>query len=436
MNKLLITITLMFVFALNVNGQKLTLNSFIGLVKKNNKDILIAVKDLEAAAATENEARSNAYPQINAKADYSRNLKETYLFVDFPDPQTGVVAEQKFKMTYKNNFNLQAALTQQIFNVTVFKAIQAAEQYAKLSNYIYDATIDGVITGSKKAFYQTLLLREVWEVNKAAEESAKENYESIKNKYDKGLVSEFQLLQAEVRWKNLIPETTMSKRNYQLAINSLKILAGIPVENELQIEGNFSKYPTQQEKYDIETVLTNRPDFNALQWEMNLRETNISVEQSGHYPSLYGSFVYQYSSMSDQFKMERENNAIMAGLTLQIPIFTGWAVSSRVQKAEIELDKSRLQIEKAKDEIYTEIKNLSLKLNEAKNRITAAEQTLKTAEKAFGIAEASAKNGLATQLELKDVRVAFDQAQLNFYSSVYDYLAAYYDWELANGMVE
>ncbi len=43
---------------------------------------------------------------------------------------------------------------------------------------------------------------------------------------------------------------------------------------------------------------------------------------------------------------------------------------------------------------------------------------------------------LATQLELKDVRVAFDQAQLNFYSSVYDYLAAYFDWELANGMVE
>ncbi|MBL1213789.1 MAG: TolC family protein [Ignavibacteriae bacterium] len=435
MNKLVITSTLLLTFFINISAQKLNINSFIELVKKNNKDILIAVKDLEAAEATEDEARSNAFPQINAKADYSRNLKDSYLYVVFPNPQTGVIEEQKFKMTYKNNFNLQAALSQQIFNATVFNAIKAAKQYAKLSDYIYDATIDGVITGSKKAFYQTLLLREVWEVSKAAEESAEENYESIKNKFDQGLVSEFQLLQAEVRWKNLMPETTKSKRNYQLALNSLKMLAGISVEKELHIEGDFSTYPAQPEKYDIETVLAQRPDFNALQWEMNLRETNISVEQSGHYPLLYGSFAYQYSSMSDQFKLERENNVLMAGLTLQIPIFSGWAVSSRVQKAEIEFDKSRLKIEKAKDEIHTEIKNLSLKLTEASNRITAAEQTLHTAEKAFGIAEASANNGLATQLELKDTRVAFDQAQLNFYSSVYDYLAAYYDWELANGMV-
>ena len=435
MNRILVIIGILFGFVINNSAQVLDLNAFIESVKKNNKDILIAVKDLEAAEATKDEARSNAFPQINAQAEYSRNLKETYLFVDFPDPSTGIVSEQKFKMTYKNNFSLQAVLSQQIFNATVFNAIKAAKQYAKLSDYVYDATFQGVIAGSKKAFYQTLLLQEVWSVNYAAEQSAKENYESTKNKFEHGIVSEFQLLQAEVRWKNLIPETTKSKRNYQLALNSLKTLAGIPVEREIKLKGNLESYPEKPEENEMKTVLALRPDFNALQWEMNLRETNISVEKSGHYPSLYGSFIYQYSSMSDKFKMERENNALMAGVTLQIPIFSGWAVSSKVQKAEIEFDQTRLKIEKAKDAIYTEIKNLSLKLNEAESRINAASQTLETAKKAFSIAEASAENGLATQLELKDTRVAYDQAQLNYFASVYDYLAAYYDWELANGIV-
>jgi hypothetical protein len=37
------------------------------------------------------------------------------------------------------------------------------------------------------------------------------------------------------------------------------------------------------------------------------------------------------------------------------------------------------------------------------------------------------------QLELKDVRVLYDQATLNCYASIYDYLDAYFDWEQATG---
>jgi hypothetical protein len=35
-------------------------------------------------------------------------------------------------------------------------------------------------------------------------------------------------------------------------------------------------------------------------------------------------------------------------------------------------------------------------------------------------------------LELKEARVAYDQAQLNGYAAVYDYLDAYFDWEQAS----
>ena len=51
------------------------------------------------------------------------------------------------------------------------------------------------------------------------------------------------------------------------------------------------------------------------------------------------------------------------------------------------------------------------------------------------IAETRVRNGLATQLELKDSRILLDQAQLNYYSSIYDYLAAYFDWQKATGNV-
>lgn len=432
-----LVILLILVFSVKISSQTYDINSFLELVKKNNKDIQIALKDLDIAETQDAQARSNAYPQISAKAGYNRNLKDAFLFVDFGSlmgESTG--APQKFKINYKNEFSAQAVISQQVFNFSVFNAIKAAEQYQKLTDYIFDATLQGIINGSKKAFYQTLLLKKVSDVNNEASKNAEENYSNMKKKFDSGLASEFELLQAEVRYQNYLPLVSQSERNYNLALNSLKLLAGLKPQENFEIAGELEKIDEKPQMMELNEVLAKRPDYNALLWEKNLRETNVDVEFSGHLPSLYASLAYQYSSQSDYFKFERENNYIIAGLTLNIPIFTGWNTSAKVQKAKIEAEQSDLKLSKTENEIYIQIKNLDLKLKEAENRILSAETTFKIAKKAFDIAKISSENGLATQLELKDASVGYDQAQLNYFAAIYEYLEAYFDWELAVGIAK
>lgn len=435
MKKIILGIFVLTAFS-TINAQVYDINSFLELVRKNNKDILIANKELELSEENKREARSNALPQLDAQGKYNRNFKDAYMYVEMPNSETGELVNQKFKITYDNEFSFQTVLSQQIFNYTVFNAIKASKQYEKLSGYVFDATFQGVIAGSKKAFYMALLLEKVWDVNKTAEDNAKENYELVKNKFNNGLASQFELLQAEVTWKNYLPETTLSERNYEIALNAIKTLAGIPVEENINITGSFEKFFDDPEQMDMGAILTNRPDFNALTWERNLLETNIEVGKAGHYPTLYASLAYQYQSSANRWALDNENHFIIGGVTLSIPIFNGWNTTAKVQKAKIEVDKSELRIAKAKDDIYEEIKNINLRIDEAKNRVTSAETTMKSAKKAFEIAETSTNNGLATQLELKAARLANDQAQLNMIKAIYDYLAAYFDWELAVGMVK
>lgn len=449
-NSLIIFALLLFSINTSV-AQKYDINRFIELVKENNKDILIAAKDLEIAEAQDAMARSGAYPYISASAGYSRNLKEAYMFFDASDlfgsappaeddgtvgedPTQASSAPSKFKINYNNEFSAGAVINQQIFNWSVFNAIKAAKEYEKLTDHVFDATKIGVINGSKKAFYQTLLLQEIWNVNTESEKNAQENYLDLKKKYDAGIVSEFDLLQAEVRWKNYIPELTKSERNYKLALNSLKTLAGLKYNEKFEIEGELKIIEEKPDKLEMADVLTNRPDYNAMVWERKLRESNVKYEWAGHMPSLSASLAYQYSALSDEFKFERENNYIIAGLNLQIPIFSGGLISAKVQQAQIEVDQTNLKIAKFENQIFTEINNLELKLTEAEKRISSAESTFKTAKKAFEIAEITFENGLATQLQLKDARLGYDQAKLNYYAAVYEHLEAYFDWELAVGI--
>ena len=420
----------------NYAAEKLTLEDFLKLVKENNKDIKLAEKDLETAKAMKKEAWATALPKLNAQASYNRNLLTSFIYIDFPDFETGITSTQKFKMSFNNEFRMNAVLSQPVFSFKIGNALRAAKRYEKTTDYVYKAQYQAILVGSKKAFYQTLILKKMVEVSEVAEENAKENYENVKNKYDNGLASQLQLLQAEARWKNLTPETSMAKRNYALAMNNLKTLSGLDLKTDIDLQGNLDSYPLLPDNLEFAEILKRRPDYNALYWEKKLRENGVSNEKASYLPSLDASMIYSFSSISDYFRFDRKNENIIVGLTLNIPLYTGGFTGAQVQKAKVELDKTNIRIKQTEEMIYTQIQNIHLRLSEAYERILSAKSNMATVEKAYTIAQSSADNGLATQLELKDARVLFDQTKLGHYAAIFDYLSAYYDWEQATGNVK
>jgi outer membrane protein TolC len=428
-------ILVLLIFISPVSSKTYTLEQFIKLVEKNSKDLELAQKELELADAQYKEALSTALPKVFAEANYNRNLARMFLYVDFPDFETGEITSQKFQISYNNDFSAMAMLQQTLFSMQVGDALTAANQYEKLTEYVYDYSHQTIISIAKKGFYRALLLKKIAEVKEEAEVNAKENYENVKNKFENGLVSEFEMLQAEVNWKNKVPETSQAKRNYEMGLILLKNFAGIEVEAPLDLEGNLETYPSMPDSMALETVLKLRPDYNALIWEKNLRETGVSAEKSNYYPYLTGHLVYNFSSSSDKFDFARQNSTYFVGVKLNIPIYTGGYTGAQVQKAKINLDKTEIRLSQSEDNIFQNIKNIRLRLREAYARILSADKTRETATRAFQIAEKSADNGLATQLELKDTRIQQELAVLNYYLATYDYLDAYYDWQLATGSV-
>ncbi len=410
------------------------IDSFLEQVKKNNKDLKIAHKELELAQATKKDAVSGALPSVTATAGYNRNLSSLYMFADFS--ALGGEGTSKFKINKNNEYRFALNVDQTLFSGSVFYAIRAANEYNKLTDFVYDASYNEIMTYAKKAFYQTLLLKHIWEISKDSEKNAFENYKEMQNAFESGLASEFKLLQAEVRYRDLIPQTSEAERNYNIALLNLEDFAGVKTDELTALDGSLENIPVIPKELKINDVLDERPDYKAMIWEEKLRTTGVRAENAEHFPKLSGYFTYAFSSQSDQFKFEDKNNSYMVGLNLTVPIFSGGSISAKVQQARIELTKTQLSIEKKRDEIDLELKNIILRLKEAYKRIESAKVTMKTAKKAFSIAESTSKVGLTTQLELKDSRVVMDQAQLKYFVVIYEYLNAYFDWEKATGKIE
>jgi len=85
--------------------------------------------------------------------------------------------------------------------------------------------------------------------------------------------------------------------------------------------------------------------------------------------------------------------------------------------------------------IESELIELQLRLEEALQRHESSYRTVETARRAVALAQSAYSNGLTTYLTVVDAQDKLDQVWLGFANANFEYLSAYYDWELAVGGV-
>ena len=390
MKKWYILILCMTQFAVGrSNAETYTLDSFLDAVKARNRDLKIAEKERETAAAKVKEAQSAALPSVGLEAGYNRNLTDYYMYFDKSafSPDASGVMSAPFKRD--NEYSSAVGLKQTLFSFSVGDGIRAADQYRTMVDYIYNAGESSILTASKQLFYRCLLLKEVYGVARSAETNALDNYTVMKLKYDNGQTSQLELLQAETRWKNAETETLKSEKNLKLAMNMMKIMAGIDIHYDINIAGSLDTVPEMPGETSFEDGLKARPDFRAIEWEEKLRMTAVRAAKNSVMPTFSGTLAFSYTAQSNEFRLDEENKFWYAGVKLSMPIYTGGLIKSKVQQNTIELGKTGIRKEKAKENIASDLENIGLRLREARLRISSAESTKKTSENTSRLASAS-----------------------------------------------
>jgi outer membrane protein len=428
--------------------RSLDLVGFLDLVERNSLQLENARTDRSLAATQEDLVRSQIYPFVAGQAGYDRNFLDIEQAVpvaanaaqEVPGSVLGFnggsyypLATREIDVNRDNEFSLGLSVQQKIFDMSVFRALEASRQFTDLTGTVYEASRQGILTEAKRLFFQVLLLQEVLDVRRSSEEIARDNFLETQRRAEAGIASPMEVLRAEVNWKITEPDTSQAERNLNVALQSLKTLAGIPRDEEVALAGSFDEFPPVPSFGDAFGERINRPDYQALLNQQRLRELNISAQRAAFYPSLSASLTWGWQRSDDGFDLSDGTSVLSAGLALTVPIFYGGSRFASLTEAELELRRTRTEIAMQDESIATELDRIRLTLDEASLRIQSARQTLATAERAYAVTETSVESGLATQLELKDARVSLEGARLNHLSAVFDYLSAYFDWQLATG---
>jgi outer membrane protein len=400
-------------------------DAFIKRVDAYSRQLELARLDVTSADAARQAARAGALPRLTASLFYGREALEL-----------SDVSQ------YQNTLQVSAQAQQNLFNMSVFYALRASALLDKMTGAGVEATRQQVINASRKAFYGAILAREYRAVARDSETSAADRYEQAKVRFSSGVASEFDLLQAEAAWRATTPPRLRAERDYQLAVNSLKILAGIELPEPLELKGSLEDPGDRPVPQADIGALKNRPDLAAAEWQRQLYEMNLKAAESARYPVVAATATYGRSSFPGDHlyptlppQDDKAYDSLQLGVVVTVPIFTGGATESAVRTARVDLQRSATRLAQLQDEARVETENTRLRLDEARQSVRAAALSVDSARRAFEIAQTRVDNRLGTQLELNQVRVVYDQARLGYYAAVYDLLSARFDWELMTGVV-
>jgi len=417
---------------------KLSLENAITLALEQNRDILIADQELYKAEAQVGEARADAFPKITVTGQYTRNMKKPVLFLPPNNPFNPTNSTVTFEIGSDNAYQMGASISQTLFSRKVGVALDIAGTYRDYSEQAFHATEHDVVRQVKRSFYLVLLAQKLVDANRQGLNVVKANVENVRSQYRHGTAAEFDLLRAEVQLANTEPLLFSAENNLALAVNGLKNLLSIPLDQEITIEGDFTFEEIPQTTLDEarQRALSTNPSILQLSLHESLLEKNISIESANFFPtlSLVGTYQWQTQDNTFQFRNYTWAELFNVGLQLSYPLFDGFKTTQRVQQASVDREKVRFARLKAEEGLRIQIQSAELRMAEAKKRITGQEKNIDQAQKAVHIAQTRFTSGVGTQLELLDAQVAMTRAQTNYAQAIYDYLTARADWQYAVGI--
>ena len=417
-NHLLLTIVFCACGMISHAQNKITLDEAIEIALSESNTIKIAEMTIEKTGYAQKGAYSALYPNISASGSYQRTLKKQVMSMEF------MGEEQSFPVGTNNNVSAGLSAAMPLVNAQLWQSLKLSALDVELAIEQARSSRISMVSQVKQAFYAVLLAKEAYSVYKEVYDNAQKNFEDVEKKYKVGKASEFEYLRAKVNANNSEPEVYSAENAVVLAIWQLKAIMGVDLATEIDVIGALSDYANEMtvSLASSETVsFENNTNLLQLQLQDEMLSRTIKMTKYQYIPTLSASFSYNYMAMGNTFNMNWNPYSIVA-LSLNIPIFDGFAKHNNIRQYQKTQDILRLNIEDVERNLNIALENYRDKMNTSVKRYTAAETTLEMAQKSYNISEKMYELGKATLVELNDAQVALTQAQLTMSQAIYQYM--------------
>lgn len=414
--------------------ETLTLQEAVKYALENKAEAKKAKLDVENSQYQIDEVRAGALPQINGSGSLTYNplIQKSALdgtLIGKPG-ETVMVA---FGQPWQANAVVQ--VSQQLFNQSLFTGLKAAKstrEFYLINNQLTDEQLIEKVANAYYEVYQSDMQLQTIDNNL---QNTTKTRDVLKGLVEAGLMKKIDLDRTEVAINNLLAQKQQIVNAQELRENALKFAIGMPIQEDIILPKETFDVNARMiaEEFNVE----NRTEVKLMEKQIELLEFNKKAMISAYYPSLSMTGNLGYMGFGQKFPIFNKDanyapySAI--GLNLSIPIFNGGSTKARVNQANVDISKARVDLEDSKlglnlasENAKSQIKNSLLTVDNNRRNVQLAKEVMDNTQNNY-------RNGLATLTELLDSENAYADAQNNLNTSLLNYKVAEIQLIKANG---
>ncbi|MDM1049443.1 TolC family protein [Sphingobacterium hotanense] len=415
--------------------ETLTLQEAVKFALENKAEAKKSKLDLANAQYKIDEVRAGALPQINGSASLTYNPMIQKNVITMTDQATGTVNTIVAEFGQPWNSQAVVQVNQQLFNQSLFtglKAAQTTREFYQINDQLTDEQLIEKVANAYYEVFQSDLQLNTLETNL---NNTTKTRDILKGLVDAGLMKKIDLDRTEVAINNMLAQKQQLINAQQLRENALKFAIGMDIRQDIELpkETFDVDLNVAAEQYNVDA----RTEVKVLEKQIELLELNKKAKVSEFYPSLAFTGNLGYVGFGPQFPIfnDKTNTSKFSalGLNLTIPIFNGGATRAKVNqanvdilKAKVDLEDTKLGLNLASENAKSQIRNSLLTVDNNRRNVDLARQVLDDTNNNY-------RNGLATLTELLDAENALSDAQNNLNTSLLNYKVAEIQLIKANG---
>ncbi|MGS0681892.1 outer membrane channel protein TolC [Shewanella sp. 125m-7] len=304
-------------------------------------------------------------------------------------------------------------LNQVIYDHSAWVGLSLAEKAASQADSAYASSLQSLIIRVTNAYFDVLTAMDDYEFQGAEKRAIGRQLEQTKQRFAVGLTAITDVHEAQAQYDLANAQEILSQNTLANSYEALREITGIDHKSIDILDMNrFSATaaaPASSNDW-IKIAETNSIDLMTTRIGKDIAEETITLYKAGHMPSLslnagYNKGIEQKPAMngSDQF----DNGTV--GVTLSIPIFEGFKVSSQVNQAQYQYVEASAKLEQTHRQVVKNVRNNFNNVGASISSIRAYEQSVISSQSALQATEAGFEVGTRTIVDvLNSTRNLYD----------------------------
>jgi len=373
----------------------------------NNPQTHAAWANARAQAAQVGVARSAFLPTLAGTASASLN---------YNNGNSGTIVSRSTQQTAGLSFDYL------LYDFGAREAnLTSALQTLTALNYTQDATVQALFLRAEQAYFQLFAAQAAIASAQEAERSGLESLKAASVRLAAGAGTLADKLQAQTAYSQAVLNRIQAEGNAKGAEGVLANVMGLDANAPLRVATPELRQPDSDFEQNlnrlIEDARTQRPDLAAAEAQVKAARANVAAARAAGLPTLSLSTAYNYYNSN----VIEPYHATSIGLTVSIPIFTGFNHTYQVQTAQAKLDSQIAARDAVSLQVALDVWQAYQSLTTGTQAVRSSADLVASATESERVALGRYRAGAGTIIDLLNAQAALASARLQNIQALYSW---------------